>query len=137
MELIRKFHLSHVATSALKEKAGKILVAPAATRWSSTCITYERFYEIREDVAKVCSRQKWAFPSDSDMYLLKEVLDATKLIKLFNVKLQSDNPSTISLLYLGLKNLIECLNVGFSSFCSLLFVFRSKELYFHTILLLA
>lgn len=130
MDLIKKFHLSHAATSALKEKAGKILLAPAATRWSSTCITYERFYDIRKEVAKVCLRQKWNFPLEADIILLKEVLDSTKLIKLFNIKLQSDNPPTISLLYLGLKELIKSLNVCYLSFLVFyISVFRTSELY--------
>lgn len=103
--LLNKFSKSEIATRLLKEKCGKKLILPGATRWNSLCLTYERLLEIRESVDEVCIERRWATLGET-YGIIEAVRDLLKPFLTFTDFLQGEQYATISSTIPSILNLL-------------------------------
>lgn len=88
---------------------GYKVLFPATTRWSSTHITFSRVRKLRTSLAKVCYDHNIDEISTEDFRRIDSLLKITDPFRGFSKKLQQESVPTISLLFAGIKGLLDTL----------------------------
>uniref|UniRef100_A0A914Y6S1 HAT C-terminal dimerisation domain-containing protein n=1 Tax=Panagrolaimus superbus TaxID=310955 RepID=A0A914Y6S1_9BILA len=104
-QTINHFARSHQATSELYERSKSRLLFPAATRWSTLTVTYERVLKLKDHINIVALEHGWPTLTKQTTDAMENVLLLTKDLTDFTTTIQSDSQPTISLLYPGLHNI--------------------------------
>uniref|UniRef100_A0AC34G4P7 HAT C-terminal dimerisation domain-containing protein n=1 Tax=Panagrolaimus sp. ES5 TaxID=591445 RepID=A0AC34G4P7_9BILA len=102
---INHFARSHQASSQLYERSKFRLLFPAATRWSTLTITYERVLKLKDHINIIALENGWPTLSKQTVDAIHNVVLLTKDIADFTTQIQSDARPTISLLFPGLHNI--------------------------------
>jgi hypothetical protein len=109
---ISPFARSHLGSAELVKLAGKKLLFPAATRWSTLPLTYDRALELLVFVNQIAAKQNWPLLDQNTVAAMRNVVTITEDLTTFNITLQSDTKPTISLLFGGIVNILKNLEVS-------------------------
>uniref|UniRef100_A0A914PN96 HAT C-terminal dimerisation domain-containing protein n=1 Tax=Panagrolaimus davidi TaxID=227884 RepID=A0A914PN96_9BILA len=104
-ETISHFARSHQASAELFARSKSRLLFPAATRWSTLTITYERVLKLKDDINIIALQHGWPTLTKQTIDAIENILLLTKDIADFTTQIQSDSNPTISLLFPGLHNI--------------------------------
>lgn len=115
--MVRKFKHSHLAVSLLKKNTGKSLVTPVKTRWSSLAMTYIRILEVFDEFADICKKSSWNPLTEDERRMMQTIVNNLDPFKELTTRLQSSSHPTISMVYPGIKSLINALEVNIFYYC--------------------
>jgi hypothetical protein len=110
---IAPFARSHLATAELLKVSGKKLLFPATTRWSTINITYARVFDLKSHINVISAQHNWPLLMPDTLIAIENIILITNDVSKFMTNLQADNRPTISLVYPGITNIINNLQVSF------------------------
>lgn len=89
---------------------GLKLLFPASTRWSSVDIAFGRVKALRQSIGKVCYDNRIDDIRAEDYRMVETILKITGPIRRFEQKLTMESVPTISLVYSGIRGLLNMLD---------------------------
>ncbi len=96
--IVKKVHLSSVATESLQQSAQKLLVSDCPTRWNSTMLMIQRLIELRAPLSVVLDKLGWDGILASEWSRLEDLKSLLLPFAEHTDRLQSDTMSLGSVL---------------------------------------
>lgn len=102
---------STLAAPYIKEKSGKSVIGLFKIRWSTVAICFKRLVEIFDVVNEACKQCKFGTLSAEDKPKMEAILRFVQPFKILTDRFQAESEPTLSFIYPGIVQLIECLKV--------------------------